>query len=148
MRTITAWILIAILGAVMLSAGCEQQETQVEEAPPQTPIEKFPESAVPPPEPQPVAAATLPPAPPVDTAADKPVAAASKSQVQQQPKESYATGQKKAARTHVVKKGDTLQKISKKYYGTTKNWRRICDANKNVLKDCDVLIPGTKLVIP
>ncbi len=148
MRTITAWMLIAILGAVVLTAGCEQQQAQVEQAPPQPPMEKFPESAVPPPEPQPVAATQLPPAPPVDTAADKPAAGASERKAKQQPKESYSNDQKKAARTHVVKKGDTLQKISKKYYGTTKNWRRICDANKNVLKDCDTLIPGTKLVIP
>jgi nucleoid-associated protein YgaU len=148
MRSMTAWAMIVVLGLGFAMAGCqEKKEEPVAQAPVQQPVEKFPEAQVPPPEPQPPAAATsVPPAPPVDTTAEKP-AATSGHKAKPQPKESYASG-KKAARTYVVKKGDTLQKISEKFYQTTKNWRRICDANKKVIKNCDDLEPGTKLVIP
>lgn len=33
-------------------------------------------------------------------------------------------------RRHTVKRGDTLMKISRKYYGTTARWKRIARANK------------------
>ena len=46
---------------------------------------------------------------------------------------------------HVVAKGDTLTEISKRYYGTTKHWRKIKDANQ---VDPNGLSEGTKLVIP
>ena len=35
---------------------------------------------------------------------------------------------------YIVQKGDTLQKISKKFFGTTKKWPKLYDANKDVLK--------------
>jgi nucleoid-associated protein YgaU len=146
----TAWAMIVVLGLGFAMLGCqEKKEEPAAQAPVQQPVEKFPEAQVPPPEPQPQppAAASVPPAPPVDTTAEKP-AATSGHKAKQQPKESYSSGEKKAARTYTVKKGDTLQKISEKFYGTTKHWRRICDANKKVVKDCDKLEPGTKLVIP
>ena len=50
--------------------------------------------------------------------------------------------------TYVVKKGDTLQKISSEMYGTAKKWKKIYDANKDVLKSPDTIKPGQKLVIP
>jgi len=49
---------------------------------------------------------------------------------------------------YVVKKGDTLQKISKEFYGTTKRWKKIYEANKKVLKGPDFIKKGQKLVIP
>lgn len=51
-------------------------------------------------------------------------------------------------KTYVVQKGDTLQKISEKMYGTTKKWKSIYDANKNILKGPDTIRVGQKLVIP
>ena len=49
----------------------------------------------------------------------------------------------------MVRKGDTLQKISEKFYGTTKKWRRIHQANQKTLtKGPDFLQVGMKLVIP
>ena len=150
MRSMTAWAMIVGLGLGFAMLGCqEKKEEPAAQAPVQQPVEKFPEAQVPPPEPQPQpppAVTTVSPAPAVDTTAEKP-AATSGHKAKQQPKESYST-EKKTARTYVVKKGDTLQKISEKFYQTTKHWRRICDANKKVLKDCNVLEPGTKLVIP
>jgi len=50
--------------------------------------------------------------------------------------------------SYVVKKGDTLQKISEKFYGTTKKWKNIYDANRHVLKSPDRIRPGQKLIIP
>jgi nucleoid-associated protein YgaU len=47
-----------------------------------------------------------------------------------------------------VQKGDTLQKISKKFYDTYRKWGRIYEANKDVLSDPDQLKPGMTLRIP
>ena len=49
---------------------------------------------------------------------------------------------------YVVEKDDTLQKISKKVYGTYSKWTKIYDANRDVLKDPNFLKPGKKLKIP
>jgi nucleoid-associated protein YgaU len=54
----------------------------------------------------------------------------------------------KATRFHIVREGDTLSSISKKYYGTTSSARKIFEANRSVLKDPDHLRAGTKLTIP
>ena len=53
------------------------------------------------------------------------------------------TGQK-----YTVGKKDTLQKISKKFYGTSKNWMKIYNANKNTLKGPNNVYPGQVLNIP
>jgi len=50
--------------------------------------------------------------------------------------------------SYTVKKNDTLQKISKKFYGTTKNWPKIYEANKDVLRSPDKLYAGQTLKIP
>jgi len=47
-----------------------------------------------------------------------------------------------------VKKGDTLQKISKKFYGTSKKWTKIYNANKDVLKAPDRVYPGQVINVP
>ncbi|MEK6732285.1 MAG: LysM peptidoglycan-binding domain-containing protein [Candidatus Omnitrophota bacterium] len=49
---------------------------------------------------------------------------------------------------YVVKKGDTLQKISEKFFKTTTKWKDIYEANKHILKTPDRIRPGQKLVIP
>jgi nucleoid-associated protein YgaU len=49
---------------------------------------------------------------------------------------------------YTVRKGDTLQKISKKFYGTTRKWQKIYQANRNVLKAPDRLYPGQVIQIP
>jgi nucleoid-associated protein YgaU len=50
--------------------------------------------------------------------------------------------------TYKVGKNDTLQKISKKYYGTTKKWYKIYEFNKETLKTPDRLYPGQEIKIP
>ena len=49
---------------------------------------------------------------------------------------------------YTVQKGDTLQKIAKKFYGSSSKWYRIYKANKGVLKSADKIRPGQKLTIP
>ena len=49
---------------------------------------------------------------------------------------------------YTVAKNDTLQKISNKFYGTTKKWMNIYKANKDVLRGPDKLYPGQILNIP
>jgi len=51
-------------------------------------------------------------------------------------------------KTYKVKKGDTLQKISRKFYGTTKRWKKIFDFNDDILKSPNKIYPGQKLKIP
>ena len=51
-------------------------------------------------------------------------------------------------KTYVVQKGDSLSKIAKHEYGNANDWRRIFEANKDVLKDPDVILPGQTLKIP
>ncbi len=52
------------------------------------------------------------------------------------------------ARTYVVVAGDTLSKISKKYYGDANKYMKIFDANKDQLKDPNKIQVGQKLKIP
>lgn len=49
---------------------------------------------------------------------------------------------------YTVQKNDTLQKISKKFYGTTRKWTKIYEANKEFLKSPDRVRPGQVLNIP
>lgn len=52
-------------------------------------------------------------------------------------------------RTHVVKKGDTLQLIALRYYRSTSKWKTIYEANRRVIGSNPNLIkPGQSLVIP
>jgi LysM repeat protein len=61
------------------------------------------------------------------------------------------TSDKKAGatpRTYVVREGDTLASISRKFYKSSGRWKKIRDANKNVLDDPAKLKPGMTLTIP
>jgi nucleoid-associated protein YgaU len=58
-----------------------------------------------------------------------------------------AAGTEASTQTHyTVQKGDSLSKIAKKYPGLT--WQKIYEANKDQIKDPDLIYPGQKLVIP
>ena len=52
------------------------------------------------------------------------------------------------SRVHVVQKGDTLQAIALKYYGTRSAWTKIYEANKGGLPDKNQIKVGQQLVIP
>lgn len=47
-----------------------------------------------------------------------------------------------------VKKGDTLSKIAKQHLGDAKQYPRIFDANRPMLKDPNLIYPGQVLRIP
>lgn len=49
---------------------------------------------------------------------------------------------------YTVKKGDSLYKIAKQSYGSGANWKKIYEANRNVISNPKKLKPGTKLLIP
>ncbi len=53
-----------------------------------------------------------------------------------------------APQNYVVEKDDTLQKISKKVYGSYSKWTKIYDANRDVIKDPNFLKAGVTLKIP
>jgi nucleoid-associated protein YgaU len=50
--------------------------------------------------------------------------------------------------TYTVQKDDTLQKISKKVFGSYGKWYKIYEANKDKIKNPNVLKTGTVLDIP
>ncbi len=50
--------------------------------------------------------------------------------------------------TYEVKAGDSLSKIAKRIYGHGGEWKRIFDANTDILKDPNKIFPGQKLKIP
>ena len=49
---------------------------------------------------------------------------------------------------HVVRTGDNLWSLARKYYGTGAKWKLIFDANKASLKNENFLEPGKVLKIP
>lgn len=49
---------------------------------------------------------------------------------------------------HEVKSGETLSKIAQQYYGDASLYPKIFEANKDVLKDPNLIRVGQKLRIP
>jgi nucleoid-associated protein YgaU len=54
----------------------------------------------------------------------------------------------KTQKFHIVRKDQTLSAISKEHYGSAGKWKKIFDANRDVIKDANKLQPGMKLIIP
>jgi LysM repeat protein len=52
------------------------------------------------------------------------------------------------SRTYVVRDGDTLASISRKFYKTSGRWKKIRDANRSVVDDPGKLRAGQTLTIP
>jgi len=49
---------------------------------------------------------------------------------------------------YVIEKGDTLSKIAKHYYGDANKYPKIFEANREVIKNPDLIFPGQKIRIP
>ena len=49
---------------------------------------------------------------------------------------------------YIIKAGDTLSAIAKQFYGDASKYPRIFDANREVIKDADLIFPGQKIRIP
>ena len=52
------------------------------------------------------------------------------------------------AQYHVVAKGDTLSKIAEQFYGDKMMYKKIFEANGDILKDPNKIKPGQRLLIP
>lgn len=50
--------------------------------------------------------------------------------------------------TYTVVSGDSLSKIAKREYGDAQKWRVIFEANRDLVKDPDLIHPGQVLKIP
>ena len=53
-----------------------------------------------------------------------------------------------ATKIYEVKPGDSLSKIAKKEYGNANDWRKIFEANRDIIKNPDLIHPGQTLKIP
>lgn len=51
-------------------------------------------------------------------------------------------------RTYTVKSGDSLSRIAKEVYGDAAQWKRIYEANRDRIKNPDLIQPGWTLTIP
>ena len=54
----------------------------------------------------------------------------------------------KSHKVYAVKKGDNLSSIAKSKYGKESQWTKIYDANKDKVKNPNLIYPGQKLIIP
>ncbi len=51
-------------------------------------------------------------------------------------------------RSYIVRNGDTLASISRKFYKSSRHWKQILDANSKIVDDPEKLKPGQTLTIP
>jgi nucleoid-associated protein YgaU len=49
---------------------------------------------------------------------------------------------------YIIQKGDNLSKIAKHFYGNANKYPKIFEANREVIKDPDLIFPGQKIRIP
>lgn len=65
-------------------------------------------------------------------------------------KDDYFTAPRPEEETefYTVKKGDSLSKIAKAYYGNAMKYPVIFEANREVIKNADLIYPGQVLRIP
>jgi nucleoid-associated protein YgaU len=51
-------------------------------------------------------------------------------------------------RSYTVRKGDSLSRIAKREYGDAQQWRRIYEANRDMIDNPDLIYPGQVLRLP
>jgi nucleoid-associated protein YgaU len=64
------------------------------------------------------------------------------------PEKAQPTSTVSSGKTYIVAKGDSLSKIAQREYGDANKWRTIYEANKDVIKDPDLIYPGQELKVP
>ncbi|HOK57236.1 MAG TPA: LysM peptidoglycan-binding domain-containing protein [bacterium] len=68
--------------------------------------------------------------------------------IQMKPSEPIIEEEPKSGKYYTIQKGDTLKKIAYKFYNDTSKWYLIYQANKDIIKNPDNLVPGRKIYIP
>ena len=63
-------------------------------------------------------------------------------------KKEIITESKSKSRIIIVKKGDTLESISKKFYGNPKKYKAIIASNSNLLNNANSIYEGQKITLP
>lgn len=53
-----------------------------------------------------------------------------------------------ARRTYTVKAGDSLSKIAEREYGDASQWKKIYEANRDAIKNPDLIHPGQTFTLP
>jgi nucleoid-associated protein YgaU len=53
-----------------------------------------------------------------------------------------------SAKKYTVVAGDSLSEIARREYGSANEWQRIYEANKDIIKNPDLIYPGQQLTIP
>ena len=61
---------------------------------------------------------------------------------------SSSTAPSPAGRSYTVQKGDSLSKIAKREYGDAQQWRKIYEANRDLIANPDLIYPGQVFQIP
>jgi nucleoid-associated protein YgaU len=61
---------------------------------------------------------------------------------------SSSTAPAPSGRSYTVVKGDSLSKIAKHLYGDAQKWRKIDEANRDQIKNPDLIYPGQTFTIP
>ena len=158
MKSVRIAAVLAVLSFVVFSIGCEKPQKEEPQAPPPVaeklpplPRNAIPDNTTPPPA---VSSETPPTERPITTIAPEPTGGhghktdKTAKTTTPKPKEKYASGKKAGGKIYEVQKGDTLQEISQKFYGTTTKWKKIANANKGAIKDPNKLVVGTKIQIP
>ena len=49
---------------------------------------------------------------------------------------------------YTIVSGDSLSKIAKRYYGNAMDYPKLFEANKEVIKDANLIYPGQKIRVP
>lgn len=62
--------------------------------------------------------------------------------------ESTSASTSSTGKTYTVKSGDSLSRIAKAHYGDASQWKRIFEANKDKIKNPDLIHPGQEFTIP
>ena len=64
------------------------------------------------------------------------------------PSTQKSTAPTQQQRDYTIQPGDSLSKIARKYYGNAADWQKIYQANKDKIKDPNMIYPGQKIIIP
>ena len=58
------------------------------------------------------------------------------------------TGGGGGQQSYTVEKGDNLSAISKRFYGKSKYWKQIYEANRDTIENPDLIYPGQTIKLP